>query len=211
MSQEQRKQNNDSVEHRYASGKVELRKSESGAAKLFGYALRFDSVYDMWEHTEEVAKGAFANTDMSDIRVLFNHDNNQILGRTKAGTARTGIDANGLWYEVDLPNSPAGENVRVAVERGDIDQSSWGFILRTNGDKWERRDGKLHRVLTDVEEIFDVSPVTFPANPDTTVAKRSLQRSGVYAPPEPDTTTEIDTEIEFAKLERRIFNFKLTL
>ena len=165
----------------------------------------------MWEHTEEVAKGAFANTDMSDIRVLFNHDNNQILGRTKAGTARTGIDANGLWYEVDLPNSPAGENVRVAVERGDIDQSSWGFILRTNGDKWERRDGKLHRVLTDVEEIFDVSPVTFPANPDTTVAKRSLQRSGVYAPPEPDTTTEIDTEIEFAKLERRIFNFKLTL
>lgn len=138
-----------------------------------GYAARFGSVYDMGWFTEEVGRDAFKNADMSDVRILFNHDPNQILGRTKNGTARVGVDNEGLWYEVDLPAS--AENVREAVERGDIDQSSWGFYLKK--DSWTKRDGsdKQHRVLEQVEVVFDASPVTFPANPDTTVAKRSLE------------------------------------
>lgn len=166
------------IERRYANDGVEVRKSEDGSTVLRGYAAKFGSVYDMGWFTEELSRNAFANADMADVRILKNHDPNLILGRTKAGTARTWIDETGLGYEVTLPNSPDGENMRVAIERGDITQSSWGFMLRytdqSNGDTWSRVNGKEHRVLEDVKIVFDASPVTFPANPDTTVAKRSF-------------------------------------
>lgn len=168
----------DNTERRYSGG-VELRNAAGGRPKLFGYALRFGSIYDMGWFTEEISREALQNADMSDVRILQDHVSSLILGRTSAGTARVGVDNTGMWYEVDLPDSPNGENVRVAVERGDITQSSWGFRIRQDetgrriGDKWEMRDGKEHRIIFDVSEVFDASPVTYPANPDTTVAKRS--------------------------------------
>ena len=177
---EHRKQANNEPERRATVAGLEIRANDAGKFALRGYAARFNSVYNMGWFTEEVHRDAFKNADMSDVRILLNHDSNQILGRTAAGTARVGIDKEGLWYEVDLPNSPNGDNVRVAVERGDISQSSWGFTLRIsdsgNGDKWEKRDGKEHRILTDIDTVFDASPVTFPANPDTTVAQRSFEQ-----------------------------------
>ena len=177
---EHRKQANNEPERRATVAGLEIRANDAGKFALRGYAARFNSVYNMGWFTEEVHRDAFKNADMSDVRILLNHDSNQILGRTAAGTARVGIDKEGLWYEVDLPKSPNGDNVRVAVERGDISQSSWGFTLRIsdsgNGDKWEKRDGKEHRILTDIDTVFDASPVTFPANPDTTVAQRSFEQ-----------------------------------
>lgn len=168
------------VERRFAQAGLEIRNAEgSQTATLRGYALRFGSTYDMGWFTEEVAPSALQNANLSDVRVLLNHDPNNILGRTSANTARVGVDNVGMWYEVDLPESPNGQNARVAVQRGDITQSSWGFTLRRDdtgrrtGDKWEMRNGKEHRILTDVDVVFDASPVVYPANPDTTIAKRS--------------------------------------
>lgn len=208
---ENRKQATNEIERRaYANG-VEVRATEKGAT-LRGYAARFGSVYDMGWFTEEVGRDAFKNADMSDVRILFNHDPNQILGRTKNGTARVGVDNEGLWYEVDLPAS--AENVREAVERGDIDQSSWGFYLKK--DSWTKRDGsdKQHRVLEQVEVVFDASPVTFPANPDTTVAKRSLEAYQKESVPTEtkDNGADTQTEIELivALLERRLDYLNLT-
>ena len=162
------------IERRAFQEGVELRAKDGGGSVIRGYAARFGSVYDMGWFTEEVSRDAFKNADLSDVRVLLNHDSNQILGRTTAKTARVGVDEKGLWYEADLPDSPNGQNVRVAIERGDIDQSSWGFSLKK--DSWKRGEGKAkeHRVLEEVAIVYDASPVTFPANPDTTVAKRSF-------------------------------------
>lgn len=171
---ENRKQATNEIERRAYVNGVEIEtRADNKNGTLRGYAARFGSVYDMGWFTEEVGRDAFKNADMSDVRILFNHDPNQILGRTKSGTARVGVDEKGLWYEVDLPES--ANNIRDAVIRGDIDQSSWGFYLKK--DSWTKRDGsdKQHRVLEQVEVVFDASPVTFPANPDTTVAKRSLE------------------------------------
>ena len=212
---EHRKQpENNGIERRYLTDGMEWRAAENGkGGTLRGYALRFGSIYDMGWFTEEVDRRALDNADMNDVRVLLNHDPNQILGRTAAGTAKVGVDASGLWYEVQLPESPNGENARVAVQRGDITQSSWGFSLRSskdgNGDRWEKRDGKEHRVLTDIRTVYDASPVTFPANPDTTVAKRSLEQFEAAQTP-PDESRHSDTplieiELERALLERRMF------
>ena len=198
---EQRKVNQeiDGIERRYISTEgMELRKSETGAATLRGYALRFGSKYDMGWFTEEIAPEALKNANMSDVRVLLNHDPNHILGRTKSGTARVGVDSVGMWYEVDLPDSPNGQNARVAIERGDINQSSWGFMLNhtrdSHPDKWEMRDGKDHRTILDVKTVFDASPVVFPANPDTSIAKRSRDMALEEIKPE-ETPEQVEEQI----------------
>ena len=168
---------NNGIEHRFAPADFETRQ-EGEKTRFKGYALRFGVTYDMGWFTEEVDKRALENADLKDVRILLNHDPSQILGRTQAGTAVVGVDDIGLWYDFAPPESPNGENARVAISRGDITQSSWGFRLRQDatgrrtGDRWEMRNGKEHRTLTDVSEVLDASPVTFPANPDTSVAKR---------------------------------------
>ena len=127
------------IEHRFCGEGLEVRKMDGKKPKVRGYALLYNSVYDMGWFTEEVERGALDKADMSDVRILFNHDQNQILGRTKSGTAAVGLDERGMWYEVEVPETEIGRHVLSAIERGDVDQSSWGFMLRyddtTNGDR----------------------------------------------------------------------------
>jgi HK97 family phage prohead protease len=183
QQQEQRKQANN-TEMRSCVGAIELRQSENGKDTVFGYALKFGVPYDMGWFTEEIQRGALDGADLTDVRILFNHDQNLILGRTKAGTAKVGIDEVGMWYMAELPDSPTGQNVKEALRRGDIDQSSWAFSIstdesgRSKGDKWSMKDGKDYRVITSVRAVYDASPVTYPANPDTTAAKRSKEVRG---------------------------------
>jgi uncharacterized protein len=167
-------------ERSFIPGKVEYRAGEGDVmGEVFGYALKWDVEYDMGWYTERIAKGALDNADLSDVRVLDNHESHLVLGRTKSGTATIGKDETGLWYRATLPNSPNGQNMRESLIRGDIDASSWGFRIRADetgrrtGDKWEKRDGREIRTITDISVVFDTSPVTFPANPDTSAAKRS--------------------------------------
>ena len=178
--QTNQKSNHPQIERRFSIEGAEVRTTADGKPELFGYALKWGVSYDLGWFTEEIDRSALSDADMSDVRILFNHDPSLILGRTAAGTATVGSDDTGLWYRATLPSSPTGENVRVALERGDVTQSSWGFYIRQDGtgrrtgDKWEMRNGKEHRVITDVSKVVDASPVTYPANPDTSAAKRSL-------------------------------------
>lgn len=168
---------------------MEVRAKDDGTKMLRGYALKWGQRYDLGYFTEEIAHGALDGADMSDVRALYNHDPNFVLGRTAAGTLRLKSDEIGLMYEIDLPDTQAARDLAISVERGDISQSSWAFIIndeddnddededndmrkRGRGEKWE--DGYKKRTVTRVKRVFDVSPVTYPANPDTTVAKRTI-------------------------------------
>lgn len=143
---------------------------------LRGYALKWEQRYMMKGFTERVARKALDQADMSDVRALLNHDPNIVLGRTKSGTLRLKMDDIGLAYEIDIPDTQAGRDLAYSIKRGDISQSSWGFSLNGNeDDDWTRDADGEHRVLNRIRRVWDVSPVTFPANPDTTVAKRSLE------------------------------------
>jgi HK97 family phage prohead protease len=145
--------------------------SDDGQKCIAGYA----AVFDMWSDDlgwfrEKIQRGAFSEAiGKSDTVALFNHDSNLVLGRVSNGTLRLKEDERGLYMEVDLPDTQAASDLYKLIERGDIKQQSFGFIV--DGNEWNK--AKDERTITKVRELIDVSPVTFPAYPDTTVAKRS--------------------------------------
>jgi uncharacterized protein len=141
--------------------------------KIGGYAALFGSLSEeMWGFREEIAPGAFARTlqDGADVRALFNHDANLVLGRTTAGTLRLQEDDRGLAFEIDLPETGYAADLWRLIDRGDVSQMSFGF--RTVTDEWRMQDGTPLRTLQDVE-LYDVSPVTYPAYAATSVDVRS--------------------------------------
>ena len=159
----------------HAIGTMEVRAKDDGKKMLRGYALKFDQRYDVGWFSESIAPGALDLADMRDVRALMNHDPNFVLGRTTSGTLRLSMDETGLMYEIDLPDTQAARDLAVSVERGDITQSSWAFSVYSadsgeRGETWE--NDYTVRTITRVGTIYDVSPVTYPANPDTSVAKR---------------------------------------
>lgn len=162
----------------YTAGTMEVRSKDDGKKMLRGYAMKFDQRYDLGWFTESISRGALDSADMTDVRALLNHDPNFVLGRTTAGTLRLSVDETGLMYEIDLPDTQAARDLAVSIERGDISQSSWAFTVYDqadgqDGETWQ--DGYKTRTINRVARVFDVSPVTYPANPDTSVAKRSAE------------------------------------
>ncbi|MCB1105948.1 MAG: HK97 family phage prohead protease [Cephaloticoccus sp.] len=179
----QKNQNNPSIERRFTVGEVELRAEEGKPTVIRGYAALFGvRSSNLGGFIEVIEPGAFDGVLLDDIRALFNHDSNLILARSKngSGTLKVGTDQKGLWYEFqpDEGQSYAADLVR-AMKRGDVDQSSFAFSVARDGQAWEdSKDGEKFvtiRTIKKVAKLYDVSPVTYPAYPDTTVATRSLE------------------------------------
>ncbi|SDO72513.1 hypothetical protein SAMN04487957_110133 [Halomonas shengliensis] len=126
---------------------------------------------------EEIAPGAFDDVLTDDVRALFNHDPNFVLGRTTSGTLELSIDAEGLRYDIDPPDTQTvRDQVLAPLQRGDITGSSFAFRVAPDGDEWrEEPDGLIVRTITRFSRLLDVSPVTYPAYPDAGAAARSLQ------------------------------------
>jgi len=144
---------------------------------ITGHAAVFDTETELWPGTFERIDPAFFDDVMgNDVRALFNHDSNHVLGRTKSKTLVIGKDQKGLTYNIpDMPNTTSGNDLLELISRGDVSQSSFTFV--TKSDKWEKRaDGTQLRTLLKAEALYDVSPVTFPAYPTADVAKRSYEQ-----------------------------------
>lgn len=168
----------DNYEARSVKGTVEVRQADDGKAIIRGVAAVFDSLSDnLGGFREQILPGAFDDTDMNDVRGLFNHDSNYVLGRTVSKTVRLKTTERGLEYEIDLPNTQTIRDLVLApIERGDVDQSSFGFIVGPGNDDWqEDSEGRLIRTIHRFAELFDVSPVTFPAYRDTSVGARGAK------------------------------------
>lgn len=166
--------NKSKLERRYhRCPDIELRTDgDNGPRILIGYAAVFDELSeDLGGFRERIAPSAFASSVGGDVRALFNHDTNLILGRTKANTLMVAEDQRGLRCEITLPDTTVARDLLESVRVGNIDQMSFGF--RTKKDNWEEVDGQIIRTLLDIE-LLDVSPVTFPAYPQTEIALRSM-------------------------------------
>ncbi|CAB4152433.1 COG3740 Phage head maturation protease [uncultured Caudovirales phage] len=155
---------------------IELRAAVDSTAQILrGYAAKFNVLsQDLGGFREMIAPGAFDAVISNDVRALLNHDPNHVLGRTLSGTARIGIDATGLWYEVTLPDTQTGRDLAESIKRGDITQSSFAFSIAPGGDSWAADEtGAVLRTISKMGALYDVSPVTYPAYPDATIGMRT--------------------------------------
>lgn len=154
--------------------RVERRDGEP--PKIMGHAAVFNALSeDLGGFREQIAPGAFAEAlEKDDVRALWNHNADIVLGRNRAKTLILSEDTRGLAIEIIPPDTQAARDLMVSMERGDVTQMSFGFSVRPNGQNWAKDDeGRYIRTLTKVR-LFDVSPVTFPAYPQTDVAVRSM-------------------------------------
>lgn len=172
------------IERRVFDAELRVERREGEPAKITGHAAVFNLLSeDLGGFRERVTPGCFTDTiSTDDIRALFNHDPSIVLGRNRAGTLKLREDERGLAFDIELPDTQAGRDLVTSIERGDVSGNSFGF--RTLTDEWAMEDGESVRTLVKVR-LFDVSPATFPAYPQTDLALRSLEvwRDGAKAAP----------------------------
>lgn len=184
----------------------ELRVNDEEAGIIIGHA----SVFNSWSETlgsifpfkEIVRKGAFEESiGKDDIRALFNHDPNYVLGRNKAGTLELEEDDIGLLVKITPPNTSWAKDLVMSIRRGDISQMSIGFIVED--DSWGTKDGVDIREIKKVQ-LFDVSPVTFPAYQETDVGVRAMEEYKEYK----SKITEADQAVKKAKEKEKLNSLK---
>lgn len=174
------------IQRRYFNTAIapdETRQAEDGKIIFSGLASSVNSEYTLYEDdayifAEMIAGGAFRGANQWDVRVLLNHDPNFILGRTAAGTAKIEERSNGLYYEWDNDEAITyAADLARSIRRGDITQSSFAFAMGDFEERFSEVNGKkkVLRTILNFRQIYDVSPVTYPANENTSVAKRDLE------------------------------------
>lgn len=160
-------------ERRTLQSEFRIEQREDGKKLIRGHAAVFNSETDLGWFRERIAPGAFTESiGKDDVRALFNHDSNHILGRNTAGTLTMREDERGLYVEIAPPDTQVGRDLVTSIERGDISQMSFGF--QTIKDSWETEENAAKDLRTlEKVKLWDVSPVTFPAYQETDVAVRS--------------------------------------
>jgi HK97 family phage prohead protease len=179
-----------SLEQRFATIEgLEVRAKGEKPATILGHAALFNTRSVFMDYFVEVIKpGAFTKSLGGDIRALWQHDTARVLGRTKAGTLRLWEDDQGLAFELNPPDTADGRDAVTLIERGDVDQMSFGFNVPKGGDSFsEDEDGMRVRELNEIK-LMEVSPVTWAAYPQTGVGvmrnapdwvQRALSPNGV--------------------------------
>ena len=167
-------------EHRTFTGTV-IARAEGNAmpTEIGGIAAVINSVTDLGYFEEVIETGAFdyALSKEYDIRCLFNHEAELILGRTKANTCKVFVNADGNLEYTWVPDyeNPTHVSVVRSIMRGDITQSSFAFTIKEQ--KWSdsSKYGTMgRRTIMVIEDLYDVSPVTYPAYVDTEADARSI-------------------------------------
>jgi HK97 family phage prohead protease len=159
--------------------RCEIRAGEDGSDPVFtGYAAVFNDLsLDLGGFRERIAPDAFdaSLAADADVRLLFNHDSNLILGRTRAGTLSLSTDEHGLKVEAPLEIKLSyARDLQISMERGDIAEMSFGF--RARKDAWDSVDEESGLPIRELlaADLFDVSPVSFPAYPSTNAEVRAI-------------------------------------
>lgn len=171
---------------RITFNEFELRATELGNGMSFsGYAAVFNSDSEPLPFIERIMPGAFAKSlkSRNNIRMYMNHDSSMLLGTTKAKTVRLTEDSKGLFVDADLPDTTAGRDLSVLMQRGDVDSMSFGFTVPQGGDRFS--DDGSRRELKQIR-LYEVSVVTgFPAYAATSAQVRSFDalsiRTGIDA------------------------------
>ena len=148
----------------------------SGLASVYYVEGDSRTEYRLWEGAvERIMPGAFDDVMSDDVRGLFNHDPNFVLGRTKSGTMQIRERNDGLHYQIEASDSRQFQDVTAMMQRGDVDGSSFSFTIAD--EKWSRdEEGTEIREITAIKRLYDVGPVAFPAYEGSSSQARSDAR-----------------------------------
>lgn len=155
---------------------MQTRSDDNDDLYLEGYFAVYGDIYNVWEGaTESIAPGAFEESIHGDVRALYNHDDNLILGRTSAGTLELKDDSHGLWGRIKLNrNDTDAMNAYERIKRGDVTGCSFGFNIESEETDY-REDGTVHWTITKVNPLYEISPCVFPAYGATSVSARGKE------------------------------------
>lgn len=167
----------------YRSMQVRAAQREEGAEQSFiveGYATTFNEEYELvrdgkYTVMEQVDKDAFKNTDMSDVVFQIDHEG-RVYARTRNGSLGLEIDDHGLLTRTDLGLTSGSREVYEAIDAGLYDRMSFAFTVNDESYREEELDNGdviLHRTILGISKLYDVSAVSFPANPFTDISARS--------------------------------------
>lgn len=154
-----------------------------------GYSAVFGDTYKMWDNfSETIDPNAFDGCDMTDVVALFNHENENLLARTKdgTGTLTLKVDDKGLYFEFEAPNTTIGNDVLENIKLQNIRGCSFAFTV--SEQKFEDfEDGSSLRTIQKIEKLYDVGPVVNPAYGATEIeaCKRSIEsrKKPIETPP----------------------------
>lgn len=152
----------------YRSMELRIAPSEEKTYKVEGYASTFDPyvlyTYDGTDYSERIDPTAFDEADLSDVVFRIDHEG-PVYARTSAGTVKLDVDEHGLHNITDLSRTERSRGIFEEIEAGNYPKMSFAFTVAEDGDEYDR---KTHtRIIHRVAKVFDISPVSFPANPGT--------------------------------------------
>lgn len=192
------------LEKRTFEGSIEIRKADDGTESrtIEGYG----AVFNEWSHDlgwfrEKMERTAFDGVDMSNVVATFNHNFDNVLARADSNTLRLSVDERGLKYEFEAPNTTVGNDLLENIRNGNVKGSSFMFSVAKGGSTWTEGKEIDERVITQVERLIELGPVTNPAYPDTTVAKRDRESA---IEEKPKMVSVLNQELKYKHLRSKI-------
>lgn len=158
---------------------AEIRADSSTVAEdsfnISGRPIVFDTpttIHDpVGDYIEIIKRGALDGADLTDVRLLVNHDADRLPLARVPKTMKLSVDNDGLTFEANLPNTEAGKEAFEAVRRGDLTGMSFAFKVPNGGDSYDARSNT--RTITRIEKVYECSLVNYPAYESTYVSVES--------------------------------------
>lgn len=163
-----------------------------------GYFILHEQETELWSGVSEIiTKGAFDESLGNDIRALWNHNTQYVLGRNRSSTLQLNSDEKGLFATIHLPNTQYAKDLYELVQRGDVDQASFGFNIID--EELEELSNGSFRFRINKVDLHEVSVVTFPAYDNTSVHARSKQIEAIQ---------KRDLDLKRQQLRKKLEGFK---
>ena len=161
---------------------LEIREEQDGKKVVEGYATTFDQEYRLWgderyQVFESVDRHAFDNADMADVIMQYDHEG-RVFARKSNGTLDIRTDEHGLKIRADLGGTDIGRQLYQEIKGGYTTKMSFGFTVKKT-ERREERDEQtgnitVHRKITEIKKLYDVSAVSLPANDATEISARNI-------------------------------------
>ncbi|MBO7088292.1 MAG: HK97 family phage prohead protease [Lentisphaeria bacterium] len=191
---------------------LETRSAEDGGMFVEGYATTFNQPYRLCGDeqitvNEQIDRGAFAETDMSDVIMQYDHQG-RVFARMSNGTLQLSQDDHGLKILADLGGTEIGRQLFEEIRGGYTNKMSFGFTVPEGGDVRTRSKGEdghitILRTITKVGKLYDVSAVSLPANDATEISSRTIS-DGLIAEAQEEIRAEEERQRKIGEIRKML-------